>query len=77
MCMALMSFLLAFQVPQPDYLRYLRYKNRAVNQLYFDMGRWVRFMGTVHSAAYLATDATPDDECYVMDQYHPWIWIDP
>jgi hypothetical protein len=57
------------------YLRYLRSKNRVVNQLYFDMGRWVRFMGTVHSAAYLATDATPDDECYVMDQYHPWIWI--
>ena len=30
-------------MPQPDYLRY---KNRVVNQLYFDMGRWVRFMGT-------------------------------
>jgi hypothetical protein len=45
--LALISFLQAFQVPQPDYLRY---KNRVVNQLYFDMGRWVRFMGAVHSA---------------------------
>jgi hypothetical protein len=67
-----MTFLLAFQVAQPDYLRY---ENRVVNQLYFDMGRWVRFTGTVHSAAYPATDATPDDEYYVMDQYHRWIWI--
>jgi hypothetical protein len=32
-------------------------------------------MGTVHSAAYLLTDATPDDEYNVMDQYHRWIWI--